>query len=75
MQMISIEYLLVKNIRQSEDQGPPHKTRYTEMNRKERGEKPQINGYRGKFPEQNTNDLCSKINNQQMGLHKIAKLL
>jgi len=27
------------------------------------------------FPEQNTNGLCSKIKNQQMGSHKIAKLL
>jgi hypothetical protein len=32
-------------------------------------------GYRGKFPEQNTNSLCSKIKNLQMGPHKIAKLL
>jgi hypothetical protein len=29
----------------------------------------------GNFPEQKTNDLCSKIKNQQMGPHKIAKLL
>ena len=34
------------------DQGPPHKTRYTETNRKESGEKPQAHGHRGKFPEQ-----------------------
>jgi hypothetical protein len=32
-------------------------------------------GHRGKFPEQNTNGLCSKVKNQQMGPHKIAKLL
>jgi hypothetical protein len=30
-------------------QGPPHKTRYTETNKTESGEKPQIHGYRGKF--------------------------
>jgi hypothetical protein len=29
----------------------------------------------GKFPVQNTNGLCSKIKTQQMGHHKIAKLL
>jgi hypothetical protein len=29
----------------------------------------------GKVPEQNTNVLCSKIKNQQMGSYKIAKLL
>jgi hypothetical protein len=28
-----------------------------------------------KIPEQNSNCLCSKIKNQQMGLHKVAKLL
>jgi hypothetical protein len=28
-----------------------------------------------KFPEQNSNGLCSKIKNQQIGPHKIAKLL
>ena len=29
----------------------------------------------GKIPEQNSNGLCCKIENQQMGPHKIAKLL
>jgi hypothetical protein len=28
-----------------------------------------------KNPVQNSNDLCCKIKNQQMGLHKISKLL
>jgi hypothetical protein len=28
-----------------------------------------------KNPEQNSNGLCYKIENGQMGLHKIAKLL
>ena len=28
-----------------------------------------------KIPEQNSNGLCCKNENQQMGLHKIAKLL
>jgi len=32
------------------------------------GEEPQIHGHRGNFPEQNTNDFCSNINNTQMGL-------
>jgi hypothetical protein len=32
-------------------------------------------GTGGKIPEQNTNGLCCKIKNRQMGLHKIAKLL
>jgi hypothetical protein len=31
------------------DQGTPHKTRYTESNRRESGEKPQRYGHRGKF--------------------------
>jgi hypothetical protein len=41
----------------------------------ESGEEPQTHGHRGTFPEQNTNGLCSKIKNKQMGPHKIAKLL
>jgi hypothetical protein len=32
-------------------------------------------GTRKKFTEQNTNGLCCKINNRQMGPHKIANLL
>ena len=57
------------------DQGPPHKTRYTESNRSESREKYQTHGHRGKVPEDNTNGLYSKIKNQQMGPHKIAKVL
>jgi hypothetical protein len=57
------------------DQGAPHKTRDTETYRGESGEKPRRYGHRGKIPEQNTNALCCKIKNQQMGPHKIAKLL
>ena len=57
------------------DQGLPHKTRYTESNRRESGEKPGIHGHKGNFPEKKTNDLFSKINNRQMGPHKIIKLL
>jgi hypothetical protein len=45
------------------DQGPPHKTRYTETNKRESREEPLTHGYRGNFPKQNTNGLCSKINN------------
>ena len=43
------------------DQGPLHKTIYTETNRGESGEKPQAHGYRGKFPEEESNDSCTKI--------------
>ena len=57
------------------DQGPPYKTKYTGSNRKKSGEEPQTHGYRGKFLEQNTNGLCSKIKIQQMRPHKITKLL
>ena len=32
-------------------------------------------GTREKIPKQNSNGLCCKIKNQQMGPHKIAKLL
>ena len=45
------------------DQGPPHKTRYAETNRKESGEDPPAHGHRGDFPEQNTKNLSSKIKN------------
>jgi hypothetical protein len=53
------------------NQGPPHKTRYPESNRRESGDKPQIHEHRGKYLEQNTNGLCSKINNQQWDLIKL----
>ena len=52
-----------------------NKTRYTGTNRRENSEEPGAHGNRGKFPEQNTNGLCSKMNNSQMRPHKIAKLL
>jgi hypothetical protein len=42
------------------DQAPLHKTRYTETYRRESGEEPPAHGHRRKFPEQNTNGLCSK---------------
>ena len=45
------------------NQGPPHKTRHTEINRKESEEEPQAHEHRGNFPEQNNNSLCSKIKN------------
>jgi len=38
------------------DQGTPHKTRDTESNRRESGEKSWTHGHRGKDPEQNTNN-------------------
>jgi hypothetical protein len=55
------------------DQGTPHITRDTETYRGESGEEPQRYGHRGKIPEQNSNGLCCKIKNRQMGPHKIAK--
>jgi hypothetical protein len=39
------------------------------------GKEPGRYGHRGKIPEQNTNGLCCKIKNQQIGPHKIAKVL
>ena len=50
----------------------PYKIGYTECNRRESAEKPQKHGLRGKFPEQNTHDLWSKINKHQMGSRKTA---
>jgi hypothetical protein len=58
------------------DQEPPRKTRYTKTDRRESEQEPRTtHGHRGKVLEQNTNGLCSKIKNRQMGPHKIAKLL
>jgi hypothetical protein len=57
------------------DQGTPHKIRDTETYRGESGEKPPRYGHRGKILEQNSNGLFCKIENWQMGPHKIAKLL
>jgi hypothetical protein len=55
------------------DQRPPHKTRDTEIYRAECGEKSRRNGHMGKIPEQNSNGLFCKIENQQVGPHKIKK--
>jgi hypothetical protein len=52
-----------------------NKTRDNETYRGESGEKPRRYGHRGKIPEQNSNGLCYKIENQQMGPHQTAKLL
>jgi hypothetical protein len=57
------------------DQGTSHKTRDSETYRGESRKKLRRYGQRGKIPEQNSNGLCSKIKNRQMGPHKIAKLL
>ena len=58
------------------DQGIQHKTRDTEIYRGESEEEPQRHGHRGKKnPKRNSNGLCCKMKNQQMGPHKIAKLL
>ena len=48
---------------------------YVESSRRETGEVTQILGHRGKLPEQNINGLCCKSNLQQIGPHKIGKLL
>jgi hypothetical protein len=57
------------------DQGPPHKTRDTETYRGKSGEEPQTHGHKRKIPEQNTNGLCCKIKNREIGPHKTVKLL
>jgi hypothetical protein len=57
------------------DQRPPHKTRDTEIYRGESREKPQRYEHRRKIPEQNSNVLWCKIENQQMGPRKFAELL
>ena len=56
-------YHLVQGTQVQVDQGPPHKARYTETNRRESGEEPQTHRNKGNFPDQNTNGLCSKIKN------------
>jgi hypothetical protein len=56
-------------------QRPPYKTRYTETYTVENLKEPQTHEHLGNFPEHKINDLYSKIKNQQMGPHKIAKLL
>ena len=43
------------------DQGTPHKTKYTETNRKESGEELRAYGHRGSFPEAIVYTLRSKI--------------
>jgi len=52
-----------------------HQTRYTQTNRRKGGKDSRSPERLGKFPEQSTNGLYSKIKNQQMGLHKTSKLL
>jgi hypothetical protein len=57
------------------DQRTSHKTIDTEIYRGESGEEPQRYGHKGKIYEHNSNGLCCKIKNRQMGPHKTAKLL
>jgi hypothetical protein len=45
------------------DQEHPHKTRYTESNRRESRKEPHTHWQRGKFPGQNTNGSSSKSRN------------
>jgi hypothetical protein len=53
------------------DQGTPHKTRDTETYRGESGGKPQRYGHRGNIPDQNSNGLCCKSENQKWDLIKL----
>jgi hypothetical protein len=55
------------------DKRTPHKTRNTETYRGESGEKPRRYGHRGKIPEQNSNGLCCRIENQQIKLQSFCK--
>jgi hypothetical protein len=57
------------------DQGPPHKTRYTESNRRESRKISRTRGQRGKLPEEDTNGLFSKIKIRKMEPPKTAKFL
>jgi hypothetical protein len=56
------------------NQGPPHKMRNTESNRRECGEDPRTHGHSEFFPDEDTGVLCIKIKIRQMGPHKIAML-
>jgi len=51
-----------------------NQTRYIQTNRIKSGEAPGTHGHWKKFPVQNTNGLCSKIKNRQMGSHKTEKI-
>jgi hypothetical protein len=51
------------------------KTDTLKLKEEKEGKKPGIYGHSGKIPEQNSNGLCCKLENLQMGPHKIAKLL
>ena len=58
------------------DQRSPHKSRDTEINRKESGEKPRRYGHRGKIPEQNSMACAvrSRINKWDLiKLHSFCK--
>ena len=57
------------------DQGTPHKTRDTEIYRGESGENLKHMGTGEIFMNRKFPGLCSEIKNQQIGPHKIAKLL
>jgi hypothetical protein len=53
------------------DQGPPHKTRCTESNRKETGEVTQTHRHSGNFSEQNNKSLYSMIKFDKWDLIKL----
>jgi hypothetical protein len=56
-------------------QGTLHKTRDSETYRRQSGENLEDMSTGEKNPYQKSNGLCCKIENQQMGPHKIGKLL
>ena len=53
------------------DQGPPHKTRYSETNIKESGEEPQVHGHRGKFHESTPIDYAVRSRIDKWDLIKL----
>ena len=57
------------------DQGPPHKTKYTESNRRESGETPRTHGHRENFSEQTPVAYALRSRIDKWEPHKIAKLL
>ena len=65
-------YLLYKDQVQV-DQGPPHKTRFSETNRRESREQHQTHGHRRKVPEQNTNSYALRSRIDKWDLIKLQR--
>ena len=53
------------------DKGPPHKTTWPEINRKECGEQPQAHRYRGNFPQHNINTYALRSRIDKWNLIKL----